>query len=73
MKKIIILIGFVFLAGCKGYENKVVCDDFETPWSWGAYSDGGVVYWRLKKDSFRAARKMKQGEVCRHKRREIVK
>ena len=69
MKKIIILACFAFLVGCKNYESKVVCDDFETPWSWSAYSDGGVVYWRLNEDDYRASRKMKQGETCHHKRR----
>ena len=60
MKKIIILLALLSLAGCS--ENKVVCGDFDTGWSTHAFIFEGVIIWYS--NGSEKQRALPEGETC---------
>lgn len=72
MKYLWLLIGFIALMGCKSEirQQRIVCDNFKTPWSFMVYMEDSVIYWR-EKNTNRTGRKMLPGEICRHEKRKV--
>jgi len=69
--KYILILGFL-LTGCgTETEERIVCDNFSTPWSYIAVIDDGSIYWRPDRRGSNAVRKMIQGEICRRESRKI--
>lgn len=66
MKISIIIIALAIVGCVKDMEEKVICDNWESPWAdWAHIEEGTIRYtfnWQKQKFIYR---KMKDGESCR--------